>query len=366
MRILIVEDDECIAKALLSVLGNQNYTVDVANDGLAGWELIESCKYDLILLDVMLPKLDGIKICQRLRSKNYQTPILLLTARNSNTDKVEGLEAGADDYVVKPFEFSELLARIRVLLRRRNSPIQTVLRWENLCLYTDSCEVTYNGNLLTLTPKEYRLLELFLRNSNIVFSRSDILDHLWSIEEAPKEDTVTAHIKGLRQKLNLAGATNDCIETVYGIGYRLKETGFDNKKQSLKVQQKKKSQKQQIKTTLSELWQNLKSKTNERLAVLQQTATALTLDELAEEQKQQAQRTAHKLAGILGIFGFAEGSRLAKQIEQMFQLGMQQDQTTDINLGHLVELLQQELNKPVFEEFDKVVLKFVEEEDSVK
>ncbi|RUT00844.1 hypothetical protein DSM106972_072530 [Dulcicalothrix desertica PCC 7102] len=366
MRILIVEDDKCIAKTLLCVLGNQHYTVDVASDGNSGWELIETFSYDLILLDVMLPKLDGLKICQRLRSKNYQTPILLLTAKNSNTDKVEGLEAGADDYVVKPFEFSELLARIRVLLRRRNLPIQTVLRWENLCLYPDSCEVTYNDNLLTLTPKEYRLLELFLHNSHIVFSRSDILDHLWSIEEAPKEDTVTAHIKGLRKKIIQAGAPNDCIETVYGIGYRLKETGFDNKKQSLKVQQKKKSQKQQMKTALTELWQNLQSQTNERLAVLQQTSTALTLNELAEEQKQQAQVTAHKLAGLLGVFGLAEGSRLAKQIEQMFKLEMQKDQSTVINLCHLVELLQQELNKPVFEEFDKAVLNFVEEEDSVK
>jgi DNA-binding response OmpR family regulator/HPt (histidine-containing phosphotransfer) domain-containing protein len=366
MRILIVEDDECIAKALLSVLGNQHYIVDLANDGISGWELIETCQYDLILLDVMLPKLDGIKICQRLRSKNYQTPILLLTAKDSNTDKVEGLEAGADDYVVKPFEFSELLARIRVLLRRRNSPIQRLLQWENLCLYPDSCEVTYNDNLLTLTPKEYRLLELFLRNKHQVFSRSDILDHLWSIEEAPKEDTVTAHIKGLRHKLSLAGAQNDCIETVYGIGYRLKETGFDNKKPSLKVQQKKNSQKQQMKSALTELWQNLKSKTNERLAVLQQTVTALTLDELAEEQKQQAQITAHKLAGILGVFGLAEGSRLAKQIEQMFQRDISRDQNTAFNLLELVELLEQELNKPVFEEFDKAVLNFVEEEDSVK
>ncbi|OKH53747.1 transcriptional regulator [Calothrix sp. HK-06] len=334
MRILIVEDDECIAKTLLSVLTNQHYTVDVASDGNLGWKLIKAFSYGLIL-----------------------------TAKNSNTDKVERLEAGADDYVVKPFEFSELLARIRVLLRRRNLPIQTVLQWENLCLYTDSCEVTYNGNLLTLTPNEYPLLELFLRNRHQVFSRNDILDHLWSIEQAPKEDTVTAHIKGLRQKLSLAGTTNDCIERVYGIGYRLKETGFSTKNQSLKVQQKKKSK---IKTALSELWQNLQSKTNERLAVLQQTATGLTLNELAEEQKQKGQATAHKLAGILGVFGLAEGSRLAKQIEQMFKLEMQRDQNTVFNLCHLVELLQQELNKPVFEEFDKAVLNFVEEEDSVK
>ncbi len=365
MRILIVEDDECMAKALLSVLSSQHYTVDVASDGLRGWELVETFRYDLILLDIMLPKLDGIKLCQKLR-KNFQTPVLLLTAKNSNIDKVEGLEAGADDYVVKPFEFSELLARIRVLLRRRNLPIQTVLQWENLSLYPLSCEVTYNGNLLTLTPKEYHLLELFLRNSHYCFSRSEILDHLWSIEEAPSEDTVTSHIKGLRQKLNIAGAPNDCIETVYGIGYRLKETGFDNKKLSLRVQQKKKSQKQQTQTALTQLWQNLQIKANERLVVLQQTAKALTEHELAEEQKQLAQASAHKLAGILGVFGFAEGSRLAKQIEQMFQLGRQLDQSTAFNLCHLVELLQQELNKPVFEEFDKAVLNFVEEEDSVK
>jgi DNA-binding response OmpR family regulator/HPt (histidine-containing phosphotransfer) domain-containing protein len=361
MRILLVDDDEFIAKTLVSVLGNHHYTVDVASDGLFGWELVETYRYDLILLDVMLPKLDGIKLCQKLRSRNYQTPVLLLTAKNSNTDKVEGLEAGADDYVVKPFEFSELLARIRVLLRRRNSPIQMVLQWENLCLYPDSCEVTYNGNLLSLTPKEYRLLELFLRNSNLVFTRSDILDHLWSIEEAPKEDTVTAHIKGLRQKLSQVGAPNDCIETVYGLGYRLKET------EKLAGVQKKKSQQQKTKAALTELWKNLQFKTNERLAVLQQAAKAFTLNELAEEQKQHAQHTAHKLAGILGVFGFVEGSRLAKQIEQMFQSGMELDQTKALNLSlcHLVELLQQELNKPVFEEFDKTVLNFVEE-DCVK
>ncbi|PMB25480.1 transcriptional regulator, partial [Fischerella thermalis CCMEE 5319] len=201
MRLLLVEDDECIANTLENILGNQHYVVDVANDGELGWELVEAFNYDLILLDVMLPKLDGIQLCQRLRSHNYQAPILLLTAQNSSTHKVMGLDAGADDYLVKPFDMSELLARIRVLLRRRNSTLQTVLEWENLRLDPGKCEVVYNNHLLNLTPKEYRLLELFLRNGHQVFSRSDILEHLWSTEEAPQEDTVTAHIKGLRQKL---------------------------------------------------------------------------------------------------------------------------------------------------------------------
>lgn len=127
MRILLVEDDECIYKPIEKVLDSQHYVVDVATDGQIAWELVTTFHYDLILLDVVLPKLDGIGLCQRLRTHDYQTPILLLTGQNSSTDKVMGLDAGADDYVVKPFEFPELLARIRVLLRRNSSPILPVL-----------------------------------------------------------------------------------------------------------------------------------------------------------------------------------------------------------------------------------------------
>lgn len=224
MRILLVEDDERIAKALAEALTDQYYVVDIAPDGQAGWEFVEALPYDLILLDVMLPKLDGVSLCQQLRRNSYSMPILMLTARDTSTDKVMGLDAGADDYVVKPFDLQELMARIRALVRRASSTLTLVLEWESLRLNPNTCEVTYKGQPLHLTPKEYRILELFLRNSHQTYSRSQILDHLWSFEEPPGEETVKVHVRSLRQKLRSAGASADFIETVYGLGYRLKQT----------------------------------------------------------------------------------------------------------------------------------------------
>jgi DNA-binding response OmpR family regulator/HPt (histidine-containing phosphotransfer) domain-containing protein len=353
MRILVVEDDKCIAKALENILSNQNYVVDVADNGLLGWEFVEAFTYDLILLDVILPELDGIKFCQKLREHDYQMPVLLLTAQNSSNDKVLGLDAGADDYVVKPFEVTELLARIRVLLRRKSTPIQTVLQWENLCLNPGSTEVTYNGDLLNLTPKEYRLLELFLRNSNIVFSRSEILDHLWSMEEAPKEDTVTAHIKGLRQKLTRAGAPNDLIETVYGLGYRLKEIANSKVKSFEKKSRKKQTDKQilkqqQTKEALIQTWEKLKVINIERITVLEQAVSTLLENNQSEELTEKAQNVAHQFAGGLGIFGFTEGSHLAREIEQIFKSGVNLDRTQGLYLRELVKLLQREIQQPAF------------------
>ena len=353
MRILVVEDDKSTAKALEEVLCSQHYVVDLADNGLLGWELVQASTYDLILLDVVLPRLDGIELCQKLRSHNYQTPILLLTAQNSSSDKVLGLDAGADDYVVKPFEIKELLARVRVLLRRNNKPIQSVLEWENLRLIPGSCEVTYDGNLLSLTPKEYLLLELFLRNRNIVFSRSDILDRLWSMEEAPKEDTVTAHIKGLRQKLTKAGAPSDFIETVYGLGYRLKGSVNSPLKASLlEPETKKSNKKQQTKEVLTQAWGNLKSQNSDRIAVLEKIITALEDNSLQEELRVKGYSEAHKLAGGLGIFGFNEGSRLAKEIEQILKSEVILDRNKVLHLGDLVKLLRRELDKPAFEQCD--------------
>lgn len=222
MRILIVEDDERIAESLAEAFTDQHYVVDVATDGQAGWEFVESFTYDLILLDMMLPKLDGISLCRQLRSGGYLMPILLLTARDTTSDQVMALDAGADDYVVKPYKLQELMARIRALLRRGSSTLPTVLEWGNLRLDSSSCDVTYKAQPVQITAKEYRLLELFLRRGCRVFSRSAILENLWSFEEPPGEDTVKAHIKRLRQKLKVVGAPDDFIETVYGLGYRLK------------------------------------------------------------------------------------------------------------------------------------------------
>ncbi|MBW4501056.1 MAG: response regulator [Scytonema hyalinum WJT4-NPBG1] len=222
MRILVIEDDELIANPLAQLLTDQHYAVDIACDGEAGWELAEALSYDLIVLDVMLPKLDGISLCRQMRSHGIQSPIILLTAQDSSTNKVLGLDAGADDYLTKPFDFQELLARIRALLRRGSSALPPLLEWENLRLDPSICEVTYDSKPLHLTPKEYGLLELFLRNPHRIFSCSAIIDQLWSFEEPPGEDTVRTHLKGLRMKLRKAGVVNEPIETVYGIGYRLR------------------------------------------------------------------------------------------------------------------------------------------------
>jgi DNA-binding response OmpR family regulator len=343
MRILLVEDDECIYKPIDKVLGSQHYVVDVATDGQVAWDLIKTFHYDLILLDVILPKLDGIELCQRLRSNDYQTPILLLTAQNSSNAKVMGLDAGADDYVVKPFEFPELLARIRVLLRRNSSPTLPILEWGNLRLDPGTCEVTYDSQILHLTPKEYRLLELFLRNNNRVFNRGAILEHLWSCEEAPSEDTVTAHIKGLRQKLKIAGAPTDFIETVYGLGYRLKLSisatqNPPQTKQTLIAQQ--------TQVALAKVWERVKGETSDRLINLQQASNALKDGTLTNDLRQQALLATHKLAGSLGVFGFGEASRLAKEIEQILLLEKTLDKSQKIQVWQKVKLLQRELKKP--------------------
>jgi DNA-binding response OmpR family regulator len=224
MRILLVEDDRSVAEAVAAALIDQLYAVDVVNDGEAAWQQVNILSYDLMLLDMILPKLDGVSLCQRLRSHGHGIPILMLTASDTTIDKVAGLDAGADDYVVKPIPLLELLARIRALLRRGSSPSLPVLKWGNLSLNPSTYEVTYEEQSLHLTPKEYSLLELFLRNGRRVLSRGAIVEHIWSLEDPPEEDTVKAYIKTLRQKLKAVGAPHDLIETVHSVGYRLKQT----------------------------------------------------------------------------------------------------------------------------------------------
>jgi DNA-binding response OmpR family regulator len=223
MKILIVEDDEDIIVPLKEDLSEQNYVLEVATDGQSAWDLIEIFPYDLILLDVTLPKINGIDLCKRIRSSGRSTPLLMLTARDTILDRVQGLDAGADDYLVKPYAIAELSARIRALLRRGEAHLPTILVWGDLSLDPSTCEVCHRHHRLSLSPTEYRLLEFFLRNPKRVFSRSQILDHLWSSQQFPDESTIKAHIRSLRQKLIAAEAPSDMIETIYGLGYRLKE-----------------------------------------------------------------------------------------------------------------------------------------------
>jgi DNA-binding response OmpR family regulator len=222
MRILLVEDDLRLAETLAEALTDQRYVVDIVTDGEAGWQQVKLLDYDLLLLDLMLPELDGIGLCHRLRSHGYKLPILMLTACDTIDDEINGLDVGADDYVVKPVDLQKLLARIRALLRRGSST-SPILTWGELRLDPSTYEVSYGANPIHLTPKEYSLLELLLRNGRRVLSRSVMLEHVWSLESPPDEHTVKVHIRAIRQKLKAAGVEEDSIETVRGIGYRLKQ-----------------------------------------------------------------------------------------------------------------------------------------------
>ncbi|MDJ0531737.1 MAG: response regulator [Xenococcaceae cyanobacterium MO_207.B15] len=388
MRILLIEDDALIAQHLVPKLTHQNYIIDVAADGQTGLGQAEAFPYDLILLDVMLPKIDGISICRQLRSQGIKTPILLLTAQDNSTNKVMGLDAGADDYLTKPFDLQELSARIRALLRRGNTALTPILEWGDLSLNPSICEVTYQGKLIPLTPKEYSLLELFLRNRQRVFSRSVILDHLWSFEGSPGEETVTAHIKGLRHKLRTAGLTDNPIETVYGIGYRLKTT--EPKKQKPKVIRQptprldmanspykllgtpqetavrkpahpsiskelpSEIEKKAIEAATA-IWQRVKKELDSRLVVLELAAQALLRNDLSDELRQQATTVAHKLAGSLGMFDLDEGSRVAAQIEQILQHPQPLNQEQKQHFSQLLVAIQQELAKASEEQLPDIL-----------
>jgi len=378
MKILLVEDDEIIARTLAEILQDRHYVVDLADSGDLGWELIKVYEYDLIILDIELPKLNGIELCQKLRDTGNQTPILLLTAQNSGDQKVIGLDAGADDYVVKPFEISELLARIRVLLRRRNSLASTILQWGKLSLNSSNHEVIYDRQILNLTPKEYRLLELFLRNGDRILTRDIILDRLWDIEEAPNENTVTAHIKDLRRKLKQIGADANLIETVYGVGYRLKSQATKTKL-TLSDREKKEPETKQLrqKTTaaLAAVWHRYQQTHQERLEILEKADIAWQSGRLKGQLLQQAQWAAHKLAGGLGIFGFSQGSYLAQEMEQLLKIELAKDRSQQfsellvalknaLNQNFQFQLNPIERNRPVILAVDsqpKLVQQLIEE-----
>jgi DNA-binding response OmpR family regulator len=176
----------------------------------------------LVLLDLLLPKVDGITVCHELRRRGFGGPILMMTARGATPNKVLGLDAGADDYLVKPFDLEELSARIRALLRRGKTEGQPVLSWGDLHINPAKCTATFNGAEIALTPTEYRLLTFFLRNCEQIFSTESLLQRLWLSDENRTKDVIKAHMKGLRRKLREAGLTQDVIETIHGFGYRLK------------------------------------------------------------------------------------------------------------------------------------------------
>ncbi len=222
MKLLVVEDEQRIAQYLKKGLEAKSYVVDVAHDGEAGLDLALAEQYDAIILDWMLPKLNGIEVCQRLRQEGNHTPILLLTARDEVTERVEGLEAGADDYLPKPFAFIELLARIRAITRRPQQTSETVLKEDSLVLDPTSLQVTRAGESLSLSKKEFSLLEFLMRNKNQVFTAESLTERVWEYDSSVLPNTAQVFIGYLRKKIDLAfPKESQLIKTIRGFGYTL-------------------------------------------------------------------------------------------------------------------------------------------------
>lgn len=222
MQILVVEDEQRLARTLRRVLMEERHTVDIANDGFDGLELATRPVYDLVILDLMLPGHDGLTICREIRAHGVHTPVLMLTARGAVEDRVAGLRSGADDYLIKPFAMSELLARVEALLRRRDRGLDTshLLQVNGLVLDLLRHEVTRDGKLIDLTAKEFALLEYLMRNAGIVLSRTQIVDRVWRYDLDSLSNVVDIYIHYLRDKID-KGSAHPLIKTVRGVGYKI-------------------------------------------------------------------------------------------------------------------------------------------------
>ena len=215
MKILVIEDEHLIAQSLKKGLEQEKYAVDVAFTGTDGYDLASSEEYDIILLDLMLPGMDGTTICQKLRQNNNHTPILMLTAKSQIEDKVSGLDCGADDYLSKPFSFEELLARVRALTRRPRHVISSTVSVGKLSLDTITYKVILNKKEIKLSSREFTLLEYLMRNVGVTLTKEKIISRLWNYDEEVLPNTVEVYIRNLRQKIG-----KDYIETLRGFGYR--------------------------------------------------------------------------------------------------------------------------------------------------
>jgi DNA-binding response OmpR family regulator len=342
MKILLIDDDDVLIALLTRSLSSQHYIVDVVKDGEMGWTYASTFDYDSIVLDIMLPKLDGISLCKRLRGAGYTTPILLLTSQDNTTAKVQGLDAGADDYMVKPFELAELIARVRALRRRGSTNPLPLLIWGDLMLDPSTCEVTYNRQPLILTTKEYDLLELLLRDSYRVFSNEEIIDRLWSSDDFPAEATVRSHLRRLRQKLQAAGAPSDAIVTIHGRGYHLKSpqsnvnvngNGTSERKsqpsnplvgaihelpdgtdENDRLSDRERQQQQYL-AFLQETWVTAKPQCLERLTAIRATVDRLLAGDCTYAEQQQAHQQAHKLVGTVGVLTLMSAMEIARHLE---------------------------------------------------
>lgn len=222
MKILVVEDEKKVASFLKKGLEQEYYAVDVAYDGKEGLNLSLSEEYDLIILDIMLPLLDGITLLREIRSAKIEVPVLMLTAKDSTEDKVEGLDSGADDYLPKPFALEELLARVRALIRRKEKEKSLILSVGDLTLDTQTHKVKRGENEINLTPKEYSILEYLLRNKNHVVSRMKLTEHVYEYQFDPDTNVIDVYINKLRNKID-KDSDHRILHTIRGVGYMVKE-----------------------------------------------------------------------------------------------------------------------------------------------
>jgi len=220
VRLLLVEDEKKVSELVARALRQESYAVDVADDGTRGWELAQAYEYDLIILDLMLPGLPGEELLKRIRHRNHQVPILILTARDATADKVQNFEAGADDYLTKPFAFAELIMRVKALLRRGPVARSSVLRVADLELDRFTKQVRRGGRRIELTPKEYALLEYLASNPGRVFSRTMIIEHVWDQSFEGLTNIVDVYVRHLRSKVDDPFPVK-LIRTVRGVGYGL-------------------------------------------------------------------------------------------------------------------------------------------------
>lgn len=222
MRILLAEDDKRLSKMLEFLLKKENYIVDCVYDGQEALDYANLSDYDIVILDWMMPIKDGIEVCRTLRQTNKQIAILMLTARDTLNDRIEGLDSGADDYLAKPFELPELLARLRALSRRIDKTFYSdIIKYKDLELNCSSAILRYKDKKTILSPRECQIMELFVRNIDCVLPREQIMDKIWGYDTEVSSNTLDVTIKAIRQKLSKIEA-NDCIHTIRGIGYKFK------------------------------------------------------------------------------------------------------------------------------------------------
>lgn len=235
MRILLVEDDARVASFIRRGLREEHYTVDLAVDGEEAVFLAQTEHYDLVILDWLLPKRTGLEVVKTLRAERVPVPVLILTAKDELADKVAGLDAGADDYLTKPFGFNELLARVRVLLRRQGELLPTLLRIADLELDALRHEVKRAGRLIALTSREYALLEFFMRHANQLVTRTMLAEHVWEHDFDPLSNVIDVHVARLRQKVD-QGFSPKLLQTIRGSGYRLQGADEEERGRALRVQ----------------------------------------------------------------------------------------------------------------------------------